>query len=85
MRTLGVAAQFHRVRLAATHERVLHDHAAGADLDMAVLAGYDRAKEDAGVRADPHVAAEHCGGRDVGAFIDGRPLAPMLDKHGLVV
>ena len=76
-----VVAELDRMRLAAAHERVLHDHAAGADLDVAVFAAHHGPEEDARVRPDSNVAAQHRGGRHVGAGVDGRPLPSMLDEH----
>ena len=50
-----VVAEPRRVLLAPAHERVLHHHAALADLDRPVLGGQHRAEQDPRVRPDPHV------------------------------
>jgi hypothetical protein len=77
-----VVSDRRRVELAGADERVLHEHAASADLDTAVLGGDDRAEENARARADGHVAAQDRVRRDVGARVDRGAPASMLYKHG---
>ena len=65
----------------ATHQGVLHDHAAGTDLDAPILGGEDRPEQHA--RLGPHVniAAENRRGSNVSAGIDHRHVPSMLDEH----
>jgi hypothetical protein len=80
-----VVAELDVVRRTSPHERVLHDHAARADLDVAVLGADHGAEQNPRFRADTDVAAQHGGRRHVGGFVDAGALAPVLHQHGLVV
>src|SRR5215211_5783731 len=70
------------VRLAPAHERVLHDDAARADVDPAVLGAQYGAEEDPGLGPDAYVAAQHGVRRDVRAGVDGGGGAAVFEDHG---
>jgi hypothetical protein len=65
----------------AADQRVLHDHGAGAHVDLAVLGGQHGTEQDPCVGAEAHRAAEHRRRRDVGARVDLRDVAAMFDQH----
>jgi hypothetical protein len=64
-----------------THQSVLHDHAAGSDLDAPVLGGHYRAEQHPSVGADVDVATQDGRRSHVGARIDHRARPAMLHKH----
>jgi len=76
-----VIADDARVPGPPAQQRVLHHHAAGADNDLAVFGGKHGPEQDPGLRPDLDRAAQHRGGRDVGAGISPRGVASMLDQH----
>jgi hypothetical protein len=65
----------------ATHQGVLHDHAASADLDAPILGGEDRPEQHARLGAHTHIAAENRRRSNVRAGIDHRHVPSMLDEH----
>ena len=76
-----IVADDRRMPGAPADQGVLHHDAAGADTHLAVLGREHGPEQDTGVRSDVHRAAQHCGGCHVGAGINTRCTAPVLNKH----
>ncbi len=77
-----IVAQNQRVFVAhdVEHTAVL-DVSARADTDVVHVAANHRARPDAGVRADDHVADDDGGGVNIGRCGDFGPLAAIRSNH----
>jgi hypothetical protein len=76
-----VLADPSRMGSTATHQGVLHDHAASADLDAPILGGEDRSEQHARLGPHTHIAAENRRRSNVRTGIDHRHVPSMLDEH----
>src|SRR5574341_550599 len=65
----------------SSDDRVLHDDAICTNFHWPAFGDDDRSKENAAIFADAHVAANRCGGRDVGRGMNLWALALMFDDH----
>jgi hypothetical protein len=66
---------------AAPDQSMFHHHGALADPDLAVFGGQNGSEQDPRISPDVNGSADHRGRRDVGAGVNLRCLATMLNKH----
>jgi hypothetical protein len=77
-----VIADDHGMPGTAPDHGVLHHDAPRAQGDLPVLGGEHGTEQHAGTGTDADGAAQHGRGRDIGAGIDLRGRATMLNQHG---
>jgi hypothetical protein len=78
----NMVADCHGVPARAADVEVFADDALGTDPHRRTMRLDHGPERDVRARTDRHVAADHRRRSHMGGWIDARPLALMLDKHG---